>query len=416
MQTHRKRQESVDDPTGAGCPTRHRGLGRCLLVGAGAWGVAGALVWLAAPLLASRDRRGGRVRVRGAAGGAAARAATALCGLWLGVVATVVVVDAARARAPRAPARLSRGRSSAGCSRPAAPPWSPGWPRPAMAADRRPERPPAVARAARWRDSPCPTAPWPAPRARAGCRSHGPGDGPRGARGRGARRRLPVGDRRPLAARATPTTPRSTRRWQQIFALNRSVIGTDPDLIRPGAAAAAAPVLRGVAMPTPLAAAPDPPCRSPASRARSPSTLARRPRPAGDRLRARPPGRRRGAHRRAGAPAARAVVPPLRPGGRRDRQRRPSGHPGAAVDHPGGLRLARAPRPAGRRARRPPPRPGPARARASAPRCSASAPASSPPRSARGVVHVRHGERSRAIAARFELINGRWQCSALEFA
>jgi hypothetical protein len=31
-------------------------------------------------------------------------------------------------------------------------------------------------------------------------------------------------------------------------------------------------------------------------------------------------------------------------------------------------------------------------------------------------VHVRHGERSRAIAARFELIADRWQCTALEFA
>ncbi|MFN8193614.1 MAG: Rv3235 family protein [Nocardioidaceae bacterium] len=31
-------------------------------------------------------------------------------------------------------------------------------------------------------------------------------------------------------------------------------------------------------------------------------------------------------------------------------------------------------------------------------------------------VHVRHGERSRAIAACFELVDGRWQCSALEFA
>ena len=31
-------------------------------------------------------------------------------------------------------------------------------------------------------------------------------------------------------------------------------------------------------------------------------------------------------------------------------------------------------------------------------------------------IHVRHGQRSRAIAARFQLIKGRWQCSALEFA
>lgn len=31
-------------------------------------------------------------------------------------------------------------------------------------------------------------------------------------------------------------------------------------------------------------------------------------------------------------------------------------------------------------------------------------------------VRVRHGQRSRAIAARFELRDGRWQCCALEFA
>jgi hypothetical protein len=31
-------------------------------------------------------------------------------------------------------------------------------------------------------------------------------------------------------------------------------------------------------------------------------------------------------------------------------------------------------------------------------------------------VHVRYGQRSRALAARFELLGDRWQCSALEFA
>ena len=30
-------------------------------------------------------------------------------------------------------------------------------------------------------------------------------------------------------------------------------------------------------------------------------------------------------------------------------------------------------------------------------------------------VHVRHGERSRAIAARIELLSGRWCCTVLEF-
>ena len=31
-------------------------------------------------------------------------------------------------------------------------------------------------------------------------------------------------------------------------------------------------------------------------------------------------------------------------------------------------------------------------------------------------LHVRYGDRSRAVAARFELIRDRWQVSALEFA
>lgn len=30
-------------------------------------------------------------------------------------------------------------------------------------------------------------------------------------------------------------------------------------------------------------------------------------------------------------------------------------------------------------------------------------------------IHVRHGERSRAIAARIDLLEGRWRCTALEF-
>lgn len=35
------------------------------------------------------------------------------------------------------------------------------------------------------------------------------------------------------------------------------------------------------------------------------------------------------------------------------------------------------------------------------------------PHSAEVSVHVRHGQRSRAIAARLELVRGRWQCTAL---
>jgi len=30
-------------------------------------------------------------------------------------------------------------------------------------------------------------------------------------------------------------------------------------------------------------------------------------------------------------------------------------------------------------------------------------------------IHVRHGQRSRAIAARIERIEGRWRCSVLDF-
>jgi len=36
------------------------------------------------------------------------------------------------------------------------------------------------------------------------------------------------------------------------------------------------------------------------------------------------------------------------------------------------------------------------------------------PESAEVSVHVRHGQRSRAIAARLELVSGRWQCTALQ--
>ena len=37
------------------------------------------------------------------------------------------------------------------------------------------------------------------------------------------------------------------------------------------------------------------------------------------------------------------------------------------------------------------------------------------PQTAEISVHVRHGERSRAIAARIELVAGRWCCTALQF-
>lgn len=35
---------------------------------------------------------------------------------------------------------------------------------------------------------------------------------------------------------------------------------------------------------------------------------------------------------------------------------------------------------------------------------------------AEAAIHVRYGNRSRAIAARFELVEGRWQCAALDFS
>lgn len=38
------------------------------------------------------------------------------------------------------------------------------------------------------------------------------------------------------------------------------------------------------------------------------------------------------------------------------------------------------------------------------------------PRALEASAHVRYGARSRAIAARFETVNGRWQCVALEWA
>lgn len=38
------------------------------------------------------------------------------------------------------------------------------------------------------------------------------------------------------------------------------------------------------------------------------------------------------------------------------------------------------------------------------------------PETVEASIHVRHGQRSRAIAARFELVADRWQCCALEFA
>jgi hypothetical protein len=38
------------------------------------------------------------------------------------------------------------------------------------------------------------------------------------------------------------------------------------------------------------------------------------------------------------------------------------------------------------------------------------------PEVAEASVHVRHGRRSRAVAMRFEVVQGRWRCTAVEFA
>ena len=58
----------------------------------------------------------------------------------------------------------------------------------------------------------------------------------RRATGRGrvvSPRRHALGDRRAATSGPARATPRSTRRWRQIYELNRAVIGPDPDLIQP---------------------------------------------------------------------------------------------------------------------------------------------------------------------------------------
>ena len=99
---------------------------------------------------------------------------------------------------------------------------------------------------------------------------------------------------------------------------------------------------------------------------------------------------------------ARAVGPSLRAGRGRDRRRRPTGQPAAALDRPTGLRRPRTARPAGRPRRRAAGRSG-TRPGRSDHRWSGCAPASSRvtrPRSARTCATA---HRSRALALRFEV-------------
>ena len=222
------------------------------------------------------------------------------------------------------------------------------------------------------------------------------------------------------ATRSRPDAPDAavTDRWQQIYRVNRAVIGADPDLIRPDQRLRLPPALRGVPMSpfhekvVPLRSAG---AGRPASRARSPSTCIP------GTTRRTPPE----ASGRAGADVvpidrhvrrpARAVVAPLRAGRRRDRRRRPAGHPAAALD---GAERLRRPGPPGA-ARRPRRRPaGRARTGSSrcARRCSACTPASSPATPPRSAPTCATAERSRALAIRFELRGERWICVALEFA
>ena len=123
----------------------------------------------------------------------------------------------------------------------------------------------------------------------------------------------------------------------------------------------------------------------------------------------------RGRHRGATAPPRRAVGAALRTGGGRDRRRRPTRLAAGALDQPRRVRRPVPPRPA-RRARLRPgsrSRPGGSAIRPQV----VSVRASFVTREICEVsVRVRHGKRFRAVAARFEVLQGRLQCTALEFA
>ena len=116
-----------------------------------------------------------------------------------------------------------------------------------------------------------------------------------------------------------------------------------------------------------------------------------------------------------GAHAAqqRGVGAPVRPGRGRDRRRRP---PVTQLVRwtPRGLRRPRAPRHARRPRRRH--QPGQGRVQPVRPRVLGVHTSFVGRDVVEASVHVRYGERSRAVAARFERPERRWVCTALEFA
>ena len=233
-------------------------------------------------------------------------------------------------------------------------------------------------------------------------------------------RRHPLGPRRgDLPPGAGPA--RVTACWHRIHELNRDVIGDDPDLIQPGQRLRLPPPLtvhrEESACPTTPRAGPAPHARLRAGGQRPGHPRARPASPAATRPPPRPADApeagavRRHPDRPAPAARGRAVGAALRPGRGRDRRRRPAGLPAAALVHRATCTrtwsAARcwSPAPAGT---------GPGRAGCS--RCARWWSACTPASCTAGVVevsvHVRYGGRSRALAARFELLAGRWQCSA----
>ena len=131
-----------------------------------------------------------------------------------------------------------------------------------------------------------------------------------------------------------------------------------------------------------------------------------RPRPGADDPRA-APGRRPRLPR---APRGAGLGGPVRAGHRRGARRRPAARPAAALDDRPGLPRPRPPG-ADPRPHRAAPRSGCARSG----RRSRSVHVFQPePASAEVSVHVRHGHRSRAIAARLERRDDRWRCVALQ--
>ena len=89
-----------------------------------------------------------------------------------------------------------------------------------------------------------------------------------------------------------------------------------------------------------------------------------------------------------------------------------AGRPVPAPHGPRGLRRTVGPRPDGHRRRRPGAGPGPGTQPGAAGRGRRTH-RPDPQRRGRGRAHVRYGRRSRAVAARFEVVRDRWQCVAI---